>query len=157
MWPLQHDSTTMATSFSRLVRFKASGGQIFYGDAGDDWETNLEGKTVQVFTGLDPWDSSFRLSDKTAVVEEVSMLPSSASQKVLKRLQILCPLEAVPVILGIGLNYRGHATEAGVSLWNFHPRAKSQVLPLTTSVPYPRISSRVHQICRYSAPSSLQT
>ena len=62
----------MATTFSRLVRFKASGGQILYGEAGDDWETNLDGKTVQIFTGLDPWDPGFQLTQKTALIEEVS-------------------------------------------------------------------------------------
>lgn len=29
---------------------------------------------------------------------------------------MICPLESVPIVLGIGLNYRGHAIEAGVSL-----------------------------------------
>jgi hypothetical protein len=109
----------MATALSRLVRFKASGGQTLYGDAGDDWETGLEGKTVRVFTGLDPWDSNFRISEKTAVIEEVSLRKSSAIQRRgLTHLQVLCPLETVPIVLGIGLNYRGHATEAGVSLLN---------------------------------------
>ena len=69
----------MAIAFSRLVRFKASGGQIFYGDAGEDWQSSLEGKTVRVFTGLGPWDSNFRITEKTAVIEEASLrkiLPS---------------------------------------------------------------------------------
>ena len=63
----------MAMAFSRLVRFKASSGQIFYGDAGDNWETDLKGKIVQVFTGLDPWDPNFRLLEKTIAIEEVCL------------------------------------------------------------------------------------
>jgi len=32
----------------------------------------------------------------------------------LTRQQVLCPLESVPIIIGIGLNYRVHAEEAKV-------------------------------------------
>ena len=109
----------MASAFSRLVRFKASGGHVFYGDAGDDWETSLEGRTVPVFTGLDPWDSKFQISGKTTVIEEASIQNNLVvKRRGLTHLQVLCPLETVPIVLGIGLNYRGHALEAGVSLLN---------------------------------------
>lgn len=63
----------MAANFSRLVRFKASDGQIYYGEAGDNWETDLKGKKVPVFTSLDPWDSKFQLSERTAEISEVSV------------------------------------------------------------------------------------
>lgn len=29
--------------------------------------------------------------------------------------QVLCPLASIPIMIGIGLNYRVHAEEAGVS------------------------------------------
>ena len=61
----------MSQAFSRLVRFKATDGQTYYGEAGADWESELKGRTVQVFTGLDPWEKQFQLSDKTAVISEV--------------------------------------------------------------------------------------
>ena len=32
----------------------------------------------------------------------------------LTRLQVLCPITSVPVIIGIGLNYKVHAEEAKV-------------------------------------------
>jgi len=92
----------MAPQFSRLVRFKSSDGQTYYGEVGDDWDADLKGKQVKVFTGLDPWDSSFKLSDKSATISEV-----------------LSPLEKVPIILGIGLNYRAHAVEAGFQIPTF--------------------------------------
>jgi hypothetical protein len=30
--------------------------------------------------------------------------------------QVLCPLQSVPIFVGIGLNYKHHAAEAGVRL-----------------------------------------
>jgi hypothetical protein len=61
----------MAAKFERLVRFRASDGQVYYGEAGSDWESALKGREVQVFSSLDPFDSSFSLSDKKATISEV--------------------------------------------------------------------------------------
>jgi len=92
----------MAPSFERLVRFRASDGQIYYGEAGSEWQSDLKGKEVQLFSGSDPFDSNFQLSDKKATVSEV-----------------LSPLESVPLVLGVGLNYRKHAEEAGFAIPTF--------------------------------------
>ena len=62
----------MAAKFERLVRFRASDGQVYYGEAGSEWEADLKGKEVQVFSGADPFDGSFKLSDKKATISEVS-------------------------------------------------------------------------------------
>ncbi|PVH70574.1 aromatic compound degradation protein, partial [Cadophora sp. DSE1049] len=91
--------------FSRLVRLKALDGHTYYGEAGQNWETGLRGQKVDTFTGGDPWDEKFQLSGKKAIVGE--------EQKV------LCPLEKVPIILGIGLNYRTHAEECGWTIPSF--------------------------------------
>ncbi|KAJ9609991.1 hypothetical protein H2200_006321 [Cladophialophora chaetospira] len=85
----------MVSSFKRLVRFRASDGQIHYGEAGSEWQSDLKGREVPLFSGSDPFDSNFQLTDKKATISEV-----------------LSPLEAVPIVLGIGLNYRKHAEEA---------------------------------------------
>jgi hypothetical protein len=61
----------MATKFERLVRFRASDGQVYYGEAGSEWESDLKGKEVQTFSGSDPFDSSFNLSEKKATISEV--------------------------------------------------------------------------------------
>ncbi|KAH6708775.1 aromatic compound degradation protein [Leptodontidium sp. MPI-SDFR-AT-0119] len=92
----------MAPSFTRLVRFKSLDGQIYYGEAGDQWQSDLKGKSVKIFSGLDPFDEKFHLSDKSATISEV-----------------LCPLESVPIGIGIGLNYRQHAEEAGLPFPTF--------------------------------------
>lgn len=62
----------MAANFERLVRFQASDGQIYYGEAGSDWQSNLKGKEIQLFSGTDPFDGGFHLTEKKAVVSEVS-------------------------------------------------------------------------------------
>ncbi|KAH0837094.1 hypothetical protein AYO21_04554 [Fonsecaea monophora] len=92
----------MAAKFERLVRFKAADGQIYYGEAGSDWDSDLKGREVQIFSGLDPFDSNFKLLDKKAVISEV-----------------LSPLEKVPLTIGIGLNYRKHAEEANFPIPTF--------------------------------------
>ncbi|KID69021.1 Fumarylacetoacetate hydrolase domain-containing protein 2A [Metarhizium brunneum] len=86
----------MMPVFQRLVRFIASDGQIYYGETGDDWQSELVGRTVKVFTGLDPWAPDFELSNQFATIQ-----------------QVICPLDKVPNVLGIGLNYRLHVKEAG--------------------------------------------
>lgn len=88
----------MTTTFLRLVRFADAKGQIHYGEAGEDWKSELKGREVRVFKGTNPWDADFKLSENKAIISEV-----------------LCPLERVPNVLAIGLNYRAHFEEAGVS------------------------------------------
>lgn len=62
----------MAAPFTRLVRFQATDGKIYLGEAGDDWHSELEGRTVPVFSGSDPFDTKLHLSsDKTAVISKV--------------------------------------------------------------------------------------
>ncbi|KAK4942971.1 hypothetical protein LTR10_017355 [Elasticomyces elasticus] len=92
----------MDVPFTRLVRFTTSDGTTHYGEAGSDWQKDLRGQTVDTFQGTDPWDPDFSLSGKKAEISEV-----------------LCPLPSVPVTLGIGLNYRKHAEEAGFAIPNF--------------------------------------
>jgi hypothetical protein len=59
----------MVFSFSRLVRFRASDGQIYYGEAGDTWQESLKGLEVETFIGSSPFDLS--PSGKKAVISEV--------------------------------------------------------------------------------------
>jgi hypothetical protein len=61
----------MASSFERLVRFKATDGHTYYGDAGSDWESNLKGREVPVFAGLDPFAADFRVTEHIATIAEV--------------------------------------------------------------------------------------
>ncbi|KIW28932.1 uncharacterized protein PV07_04784 [Cladophialophora immunda] len=80
----------MKTIFRRLVRFKTANGDIRYGEAPEQVRV---GDTVKLYQGTDPWD--LIPSDDEAVVAE-----------------ILCPLASTPIFYGIGLNYKGHITEA---------------------------------------------
>ncbi len=59
----------MTSSFSRLVRFRAIDGQIYYGEAGDDWQEPLKGREVETFVGSNPFDLT--ASGKKAVISEV--------------------------------------------------------------------------------------
>ncbi|KAH7081442.1 fumarylacetoacetate hydrolase family protein [Paraphoma chrysanthemicola] len=87
-------------SFQRLLRFKNPSGSVFYGEAGSRSvaPTDLIGQEVQVYDGDSPWESNFKLSNHVETVQE-----------------ILCPLPSVPIVIGIGLNYRHHANEAGMA------------------------------------------
>lgn len=82
----------MASSFSCLVRFKDSNGKIQYGDvpSGPD---DLVGKTANVLSGQEPWD--LKPTQETAQIAEV-----------------LSPLESIPLVYGIGLNYKKHIEES---------------------------------------------
>jgi hypothetical protein len=61
----------MPPSFERLVRFKATDEHTYYGEAGSDWQSDLKGREVSVFTGLDPFTAEFHLTERTAVIAEV--------------------------------------------------------------------------------------
>lgn len=86
--------------FERLIRFVSTTGETLYGELPKtyQWTASLIGLEVQVFDGSSPFDEDLQLSGKTATVQEV-----------------LCPLPDVPFIYGVGLNYRRHAEEGGVS------------------------------------------
>lgn len=58
--------------FNYLVRFRDAQDNIHYGEAGDiGSESTLIGKTVDVYTGGNPWDDDFRLSGDKATIAEV--------------------------------------------------------------------------------------
>ncbi|KAK6383408.1 hypothetical protein LTS17_002700 [Exophiala oligosperma] len=58
----------MEVPFTRLVRFKTPGGDVVYGEAGDEWKGDLVGKTLSTFSGNDPF--TLRSSGDKAVVSE---------------------------------------------------------------------------------------
>ncbi|KIV77302.1 hypothetical protein PV11_09109 [Exophiala sideris] len=85
--------------FSRIVRFRNSAGQVFYGEVpGDDLvdQKSLLGSKVAVYKGETPFDHDFSLTDKK---EEIS--------------EILAPLAHVPVFECVGVNYLKHVQETG--------------------------------------------
>ena len=53
----------MKTAFRRLVRFKAAGGEIKYGEASEQVK-------VKTYNGTEPWD--LKPSDDEAVIAEVT-------------------------------------------------------------------------------------
>ncbi|RSL76752.1 hypothetical protein CEP51_009687 [Fusarium floridanum] len=82
----------MKNNFERLVRFQDPSGRVLYGESpslGD-----LVGQEVPVYAGDDPWDLK-----ATATTAKIS--------------KVLSPLPRVPIIYGIGLNYKTHISEAG--------------------------------------------
>ncbi len=58
-------------SFTRLVRFEDSQGQTHYGEVGKEWQSELEGRSVNIFEGSTPWDDDFRLTEKKAKISKV--------------------------------------------------------------------------------------
>lgn len=90
-------------SFERLVRFRASDGDIYFAEAPDS--SPLVGQTVKTYS-KSPLEEEYLLSGDEKEIAEV-----------------LSPLPAVPIFYGIGLNYHQHAIEGGVSLWHLHPQS----------------------------------
>ncbi|ETS87777.1 hypothetical protein PFICI_01605 [Pestalotiopsis fici W106-1] len=82
----------MANKFQRLIRFEDTEGRVLYGEAPSSEE--LAGQEVPVYSGHDPWNLE-------------------ATETVAKVAKVLCPLLRVPIIYGIGLNYKTHILEAG--------------------------------------------
>lgn len=65
------------SSFTSLFRFRDDQGSICYGEAGTPnafTKGNLTGRDVQVFTGGEPWDDGFSLSNERRKVAEVCLL-----------------------------------------------------------------------------------
>lgn len=70
-----HGSVNIIMSpFKRLIRFKSTSAEIFYGEAGSITNLNesFVGKSVPVFHGGNPWDPDFRLTDQYETISEVS-------------------------------------------------------------------------------------
>lgn len=82
--------------FQRLIRFRASDGQIYFAEAPKS--SPLVGQTVNTYA-KNPLESEASLSGKEKVIAEV-----------------LSPVPEVPIFYGIGLNYRQHANEGEVCL-----------------------------------------
>ncbi|KUJ13599.1 fumarylacetoacetate hydrolase family protein [Mollisia scopiformis] len=83
-------------SVERFIRFEDEKGSILYGEVStSDLKGSLEGKSVSILTG-DPFTG----------------LSKTTHKSVIKKL--LCPLEATPIVIGIGLNYARHAKEANL-------------------------------------------
>lgn len=84
----------MAIAFSRLVRFRATDDQIYYGEAGDAWQQILKGLEVDTFVGSSPFD--LKPSGKKAVISEVRLkgvlwkIPAN-TLLILSRSFVLCP------------------------------------------------------------------
>jgi 2-keto-4-pentenoate hydratase/2-oxohepta-3-ene-1,7-dioic acid hydratase in catechol pathway len=81
----------MPDKLNRLVRFKGTDGDIWYGEARDSLD--LIGQRLPVYHGDVPW--ALTKTNKEVQVAE-----------------ILCPLAQVPIIYGIGLNYKKHIEES---------------------------------------------
>ncbi|KAH7385827.1 fumarylacetoacetate hydrolase family protein [Pyrenochaeta sp. MPI-SDFR-AT-0127] len=87
--------------FDHLLRFKNPSGETWYGEAGTEnvARRTFVGSTVRVYGGKTPWDPDFELLDQQEMVAEV-----------------LCPLPSVPMFICVGLNYKHHAAEAGMTI-----------------------------------------
>ncbi|EPE35220.1 FAH [Glarea lozoyensis ATCC 20868] len=95
----------MAARFDRLIRFKNTAGQIYYGELGLECPASKEtlvGMRVKVFGGGLPWDTGFQLS---SIEEEID--------------EIICPIPCTPIFQCVGLNYRKHVLEAGFPIDEF--------------------------------------
>jgi hypothetical protein len=62
------------SGFQYLFRFKDDRGNVHYGEARKvvNSESDLVGKTVNVYSSDIPWDENIRLLERTATVAEVS-------------------------------------------------------------------------------------
>jgi transcription initiation factor TFIIH subunit 2 len=104
--------------FDRLIRFEAADGQTYYGNLEKELPTReMEGSTVEVLEG--DIKTGFKgLGTKAKVTKVRSSPPESLLTINPTNLstQLLSPLEHVPIILCIGLNYRKHAEETKVHL-----------------------------------------
>ncbi|KAF4218736.1 hypothetical protein CNMCM8980_004501 [Aspergillus fumigatiaffinis] len=86
-------------SFTNLIRFEDKDGRVRYGDILEANLDHIVGSEVQVLEGDPIGDFASELAD-TGIYDE----------------QVLPPVETVPIILCIGLNYLEHAQEAGLQV-----------------------------------------
>jgi 2-keto-4-pentenoate hydratase/2-oxohepta-3-ene-1,7-dioic acid hydratase in catechol pathway len=84
------------SSFQRLVRFKASDGQVYFGEA-PEGSSLLIGQKSKIYSSNPLEEGASLCGDEKEITE------------------VLSPLPTVPIFYGIGLNYRQHAAEGGVS------------------------------------------
>ncbi|KAK5047213.1 hypothetical protein LTR84_006735 [Exophiala bonariae] len=89
----------MSAKFTRLVRFEDSSGTVHYGEAGSDWKKSLVGQKVPIYSITDVYGHEFPLTGSTVEIAKV-----------------LCPLVSIPIMIGIGLNYKVHAEEANLPI-----------------------------------------
>lgn len=105
-----------------LFCFRGEDGGIHYAEAGASLghtRDSLTARLVRIFEGGNPWDEGFKLSEsRRKVVEVILILPREATKiKVdVVELQGTLPLPHTPVFMCIGLSYKKHADEAGISL-----------------------------------------
>jgi transcription initiation factor TFIIH subunit 2 len=104
--------------FDRLIRFEAADGQTYYGNLERELPTReMEGATVEVLEG--DIKTGFKGLGTRAKVTKVHDSPPASlltTNPTNLSTQLLSPLEHVPIILCIGLNYRKHAEETKVHL-----------------------------------------
>jgi hypothetical protein len=146
-----------APLFKWLVRFMDSENKIHFGEVQEDQpaSSDLVGLRVKVYEGNGPWDSRFILSSTERVISKLHLPalesdPNSGcvkdSKAANKYADTECPIEHVPIFLGVGLNYRKHAEEANVRLrpglfWSMElePLLISLQFPIP---PYPMIFTK---------------
>ena len=87
--------------FKRLVRFKDYEGKTYYGEAPESLISVAEFIGQEVETYENPFSPTETSSG------------SNKTKKIIA--EILSPIPTAAHIYGIGLNYKGHAAEAGVS------------------------------------------
>jgi hypothetical protein len=91
-------------SFKRLIRFKDYEGKIHFGEAPEVASFKaLIGDEVQTYD--DPFSLSSTIDTATTSIQKAKVA------------ELLSPIASAAHIYGIGLNYKGHAAEAGVSCY----------------------------------------
>lgn len=94
-----------------FIRFLDIDGKVHFGEADSTAELK-PGTQVGILSG-NPF-SGFQSSNEKGTIQKVKLFPRIDRSSLI--FQLLCPLESTPIIICIGLNYKKHAAEAGVSL-----------------------------------------
>lgn len=63
----------MAATFSRLVRFEDSKGEVHFGEAGSDWQKDLAGQIVPTYDISDAFQTEYSLSGHKVEVAKVAI------------------------------------------------------------------------------------
>ncbi|KAF9731888.1 fumarylacetoacetate hydrolase family protein [Paraphaeosphaeria minitans] len=112
--------------FQRLIRFESNEGHIHYGDFGSsELPRDVSGKTVQLLSGS--VQSGFSKTDKQATIKK-----------------LLPPLPSTPIFLCVGLNYKQHAEEGGLSI----PTYPTIFMKPPTALSGPGSVIEVHKECQ---------
>jgi hypothetical protein len=147
-----------------------SDNQIHFGEVEEDQpaSSDLVGLKVKVYKGNGPWDSRFILGSTERVISKVRLpaLESTSQLRLRQRLrlltnmQILSPIEHVPIFLGVGLNYRKHAEEANVGLgpsFFYSMELKPLLISLQFPIPpYPMIFTKPSSKLKRTTPYSFK-